>query len=115
MDCVAPRFFLDPETTQMKRKNQLPPGWDEARVRDVIDCYENQAAEEATAEHEAELSRRAFPSIPEDSLWFHHPEMQERVREGEADITDGRFVRTRTPAEAQAFLDSLKRISGPAG
>lgn len=55
---------------------------------------------------------RAFPSIPDDQLWFHHPEMQKRVREGEASIALDGAVRTRTPAEAQAFLDSLKRSSG---
>lgn len=47
-------------------KNQFPPGWDEARVRDVIDYYENQTDEEAAAEHEAALSRpnHTLMSIP---------------------------------------------------
>ena len=52
--------------------------------------------------------------VPKDQLWFHHPEMQKRVREGEADIAEGRFAQTRTPADAQAFLDGLKRSSGNA-
>ena len=93
----------------MKRKNQFPPGWDEQRVREVLEYYENQTDEEAVAEDEAALSRRA---IPKDQFWFHHPEMQKRVREGEADIAEGRFAQTRTPADAQAFLDGLKRSSG---
>ena len=33
--------------------NRFPEGWDEARVREVIDCYENQTEEEAIAEDEA--------------------------------------------------------------
>lgn len=33
--------------------NEFPKGWDEARVRSVIDHYENQTEEEALAEDEA--------------------------------------------------------------
>lgn len=40
-----------------KSKSQFPPGWDEQRVREVLDYYENQTDEEAAAEHEAALSR----------------------------------------------------------
>jgi hypothetical protein len=44
----------------MKRKtlNQFPPGWDERRVRKIIEHYDNQTDEEAAAELEA-FSRRA--------------------------------------------------------
>lgn len=34
-------------------KNQFPPGWDEARVRDVIEHYESQTDDELAAEIEA--------------------------------------------------------------
>lgn len=56
---------------------------------------------------------RLVPSalIPKDQLWFYHPEMQARIAEAEADIAAGRYTRTTTVAEAQAFLDSLKRPS----
>ncbi len=47
--------------------------------------------------------------VPKDQLWFYHPEMQARIRQAEADLAAGRFTRTETPEEAQAFLDSLKR------
>lgn len=47
--------------------------------------------------------------IPTDQLWFHHPEMQERITRAESDFAEGRTTRTGTPEEAQAFLDSLKR------
>ncbi len=47
--------------------------------------------------------------IPNDQLWFHHPEMRARVARAEKDFAEGRATRTETPDEAQAFLDSLKR------
>ena len=33
--------------------NRFPPGWDEARVRRVLEHYESQTDEEALAEDEA--------------------------------------------------------------
>ena len=47
--------------------------------------------------------------VPNDQLWFYHPEMQARIAKAEADFAAGRFTTTRTLEEAQAFLDSLKR------
>ena len=35
------------------KQNQFPPGWDEARVRKVLEHYEHQTDEEAVAEDEA--------------------------------------------------------------
>jgi hypothetical protein len=32
---------------------QFPPGWDEARVKRVLDFYENQSEDEAVIEDEA--------------------------------------------------------------
>lgn len=46
--------------------------------------------------------------VPRDQLWFHHPEVQERITEAEDDFAAGRSTRTETPEEAQAFLDELK-------
>ncbi len=40
------------ETRNMSDKS-FPPGWDEARVRRVLDHYESQSEEEAVAEDEA--------------------------------------------------------------
>lgn len=37
--------------------NEYPPGWDQTRVRDVLEYYERQTDEEAATEHEAALSR----------------------------------------------------------
>jgi hypothetical protein len=47
-----------------KRTSQFPPGWDEQRVREVLDYYENQTDEEAAAEHEAALSRSDQTLMP---------------------------------------------------
>ena len=34
-------------------KNKFPPGWDEERVKRVLNHYENQSDEEAAAEDDA--------------------------------------------------------------
>ncbi len=47
--------------------------------------------------------------VPKDQLWFHHPEMERRVAEAEADFREGRSTSTPTPDEAQAHLDRLKK------
>ena len=47
--------------------------------------------------------------VPNDQLWFYHPEMQARIARAEASIAEGRSTKTRTLEEAQAFLDGLKR------
>lgn len=47
--------------------------------------------------------------VPKDQLWFHHPEMQERIRKAEAGLAAGRATATKTPEGAMAFLDGLKR------
>jgi hypothetical protein len=51
-----------------KVKNEFPPGWDEARVRRVIDYYEKQTDDEALAEDEAVFSGRdhTLMEVPAD-------------------------------------------------
>jgi hypothetical protein len=39
------------------KNNDFPSGWDETRVREVLDYYENQTDEDAAREHESALSR----------------------------------------------------------
>ncbi len=46
----------------MTRKN-YPPGWDEERVRRVLEHYESQSDEEAVAEDEA-----AFEATPHTTM-----------------------------------------------
>lgn len=51
----------------MKGTGRYPPGWDEARVRRVLEHYESQTDEEAVAEDEAafEVSDTAM-TVPVD-------------------------------------------------
>jgi hypothetical protein len=48
------------------RQNRFPPGWDEKRVRRVIEHYDEQTEEEAVAEDEAafEDSRLTVMEVP---------------------------------------------------
>lgn len=39
--------------------NRFPPGWDEQRVRDIIEHYEGQSEDELAAEVEATLEDRS--------------------------------------------------------
>jgi len=50
--------------------------------------------------------------IPRSQLWFHHAEMQRRIRSAEADLDAGRFKVTHSAEEAQALLDSFKGKQG---
>ena len=50
--------------------------------------------------------------VPTDQLWFHHPAMRSRTARAEEDFAKGRSVKTSTPEEAQALLDSLKKTAG---
>lgn len=47
--------------------------------------------------------------VPKDQLWFHHPEMNRRVAEAEADFREGRSTQVESPEDAQALLDDLKK------
>jgi hypothetical protein len=49
-----------PETGKTMKQSNFPSGWDEQRVRRVIDHYEEQSEEEAVAEDEA---AREDPSL----------------------------------------------------
>lgn len=52
----------------MKNLNEFPPGWDEERVRDIIEYYDSQTEEEELAEYEAafEDETRTVMLIPND-------------------------------------------------
>lgn len=52
----------------------------------------------------------ADSTVSDDQLWFQHPEMQARVTQAEDDFVEGRSTRTKTPEEAQEYLDRLKAI-----
>ena len=45
---------MSKQPKKKRTRNQvLPPGWDEQRIRRVLEHYENQTEEEAVAEDEA--------------------------------------------------------------
>ena len=52
----------------MKKRNRFPPGWDEQRVRAVLERYETQTEEEAVAEDEAayEDAAQTFMEVPKE-------------------------------------------------
>lgn len=56
------------------------------------------------------VTKQTMPAapVPRDQLWFHHPEMQCRIRMAEADLAASRLTVTHSAEEAQAVLDSFK-------
>lgn len=48
------------------KQSKFPPGWDENRVRRVLDHYENQTEDEAVAEDEAayEMPGQTIMEVP---------------------------------------------------
>jgi hypothetical protein len=42
----------------MKKRNRFPRGWNESRVRELLEHYEGQTEDEAVAEDEAAFRRR---------------------------------------------------------
>jgi len=45
------------------KKGEFPPGWDEERVRRVLEYYEHQTEEEAVAEDEAAYEQEELSMI----------------------------------------------------
>lgn len=58
-----------------KAENQFPAGWDEVRVRSVIDHYENQTEDEAVAEDEAAFANSTMMAVPSELV----PEVRELI------------------------------------
>ncbi len=63
-------------------KNQYPPGWDEGRVRDVLEHYENQSEDEAVSEDEAAFANETMMAIPPSLV----PEVRHLIAEYEAKL-----------------------------
>jgi len=64
---------------------RFPPGWDEERVRRVLEHYERQTEEEAVAEDEAafEDTSRSVVQVPTDLL----PSIRELLARRRAGVT----------------------------
>ncbi len=54
----------------MKRHSKFPTGWDEKRVKRVLEHYETQSEDEAIAEDEAayEDTNQTFMEIPNELI-----------------------------------------------
>ena len=48
------------------KTTKFPAGWDERRVREVIDYYESQTDEEAAVEHESALAGPTLMEVPSE-------------------------------------------------
>jgi hypothetical protein len=61
----------------MSKKSKFPPGWDEERVKRVIEHYESQSPDEAVAEDEAALdsSLATVMNVPQELV----PEIRELI------------------------------------
>ena len=46
------------------KQSKFPPGWDEQRVRRVLEHYESQSEEEAVAEDEAGIATSTVMDVP---------------------------------------------------
>lgn len=47
-----------------KNKSKLPKGWDEARVKRVLDHYDNQSDTDAVKEYEAAMNDTTVTYMP---------------------------------------------------
>ena len=67
------------------KQTKFPPGWDEARVREVIEYYENQTEDEAVAEHKDALQqeKETLVDVPVELVPFVR-ELIARFRESRA-------------------------------
>jgi hypothetical protein len=54
----------------MMKQNRFPKGWDEERVKRVLDHYESQTEDEAVAEDEAawEDATQTFVEVPNELI-----------------------------------------------
>lgn len=78
----------------MSKTGDLPPGWDEQRIRDLLDYYESQSNEEAAAEHEAALAN------PEHTLMEVPAELVPIFRQVIAEHEKLRAERTRAESRS---------------
>ena len=64
------RFYIDKELKKTMKKSGFPKGWDEERVKRVLDHYENQTEDEAVAEDEAawEDATQTFVEVPNELI-----------------------------------------------
>jgi hypothetical protein len=98
----------------MKKTSEFPSGWDERRVREILDHYENQTDEEAAAEHEAALSspEHTVTEVPaEQELVARQAPVE--APEDRADIEDAReALREAREKGTTSLADLIDEIEG---
>lgn len=77
------------------------------KLRDELGLVEGT---QLLVEREADGQVLLVPAelVPRDQLWFHSPEMRERMARAEESVQQGRSTRTKGEAQTQAHLDRLK-------
>ena len=70
-----------------KTRTKYPPGWNEARIRRVIEHYDSQTEDEEAAEIERALIADAdHPTLGKNLL--RHPPAKRRAPSGTAEVKD---------------------------
>ena len=90
----------------MSKKTRFPPGWDEERVRRVVEHYESQTEEEAVAEDEAALdsSIATVMNVPTELV----PEVRELIarRRTDSELRDQALWRESIQVEQVRYADA---------
>jgi len=88
----------------MMTQNNFPPGWDEKKVREVIEHYDSQTEEEAAAEIEAATEGHTLMEVPAElvslvrSLIARHEQGVSLEALQETFHSKSAFVETNDPA-----------------
>jgi len=74
------------KTAKTKKKvvNEYPEGWDEARVRRVLEYYENQTEDAAVAEHTKAARGHTLMDVPHELVPIVHHLITELERDRRA-------------------------------
>ena len=96
-------------TRRKKVENDFPPGWDEERVRGVIEYYDNQSDDEAIAEAEAALEAegQTLMMVP-TALVPTIRELIERL-ENEIDVSEAKKALKEAEAKGTIPLADVSR------
>ncbi len=90
-------------TIDSKGRGSFPQG-----LREVLDLTEG-AQLRVERDAEGRIGLVPVELVPRDQLYFHSPEMRERLARAERSVAEGTATRTKGETETLAFLDSLKR------
>ena len=66
----------------MKNRNRFPAGWDEDRVRGLLEHYEQQTADEAVAEDEAAFRLKGQTGVEAPKRLARNKSLVTERREG---------------------------------